>query len=200
MDLENTTNTTEQVTTNQENTTPNETKPQVDLGSYFEKLSEDLGKQMERFFTSNSSKQADEFGLTQEQMKEAAKDYLAKSKSKEQTLADENINLKNQIKSMKSTNTLNEIFNKLEVNTDLKDDLLKMVNVNDFYDEKDELKVDELEKSFSSVITRIPGFKKETPNVNFGNTKPEQQTDHQKMKSLEEMAREMMGLNKKNNK
>lgn len=187
----------------QENNVTNEQKSNTsDLENLFTRLNENINKQMERYFTSDAKKEATNYGLTAEQMQEAAKEYLNKNKSKEVALSEENASLKGQIKSMKADSTLNSLFNKLEVNTDLKDDLLKMVNVNDFYDEKDELKVDELEKSFSSVITRIPGFKKvkETPNVNFGNTKPEQQTDHQKMKSLEEMAREMMGLNKKNNK
>ena len=181
---------------NQETTT--NTTP--DLSSYFEKLSNDLGKQMERYFTSNSSKQADEFGLTQEQMKEAAKDYLAKNKSKEQTLADENANLKSQLKQMKSNSTLNDLFSKLEVNTELKDDLLKMVNVNDFYNEKDELRVEDLEKSLNDVITRIPGFKKvkEVQNVSFGQDLKQDTKTTKKAKSMEDIAREMMGLNKPN--
>lgn len=181
---------------NQETTTNTSTP---DLSSYFEKLSNDLGKQMERYFTSNSSKQADEFGLTQEQMKEAAKDYLAKNKSKEQTLADENANLKSQLKQMKSNSTLNDLFSKLEVNTELKDDLLNLVNINNFYDDKDELKTEELEKSLNDVITRIPSFKKvkEVQNVSFGQDLKQDKQQTKKAKSMEDVAREIMGLTKK---
>lgn len=183
---------------NQETTTNTSSTP--DLSSYFEKLSNDLGKQMERYFTSNSSKQADEFGLTQEQMKEAAKDYLAKNKSKEQTLADENANLKSQLKQMKSNSTLNDLFSKLEVNTELKDDLLNLVNINNFYDDKDELKTEELEKSLNDVIARIPSFKKvkEVQNVSFGQDLKQETKTTRKAKSMEDIAREMMGLNKPN--
>ena len=174
------------------------TTSQPDLSSLFSKLSDDLGKQMERYFTSGAKKEAENYGLTAEQMQEAAKDFLAKNKSKETVLAEENATLKNQIKTMKADSSLNDLFNKLEVNTDLKDDLLKMVNVNDFYNEKDELKLDELEKSFNDVITRIPSFKKvkEVPNVNFGQDVKQDTKTTKKAKSMEDIAREMMGLSK----
>jgi hypothetical protein len=191
-DMENKEITTEQSSPDTQTRTP-------DLSGYFNKLSEDLGKQMERYFTSNSKKEADNFGLTAEQMQEAAKDFLAKNKSKEQTLIDENVELKNQLKQLKSNSTLNDLFNKLEVNTELKDDLLKMVNVNDFYNEKDELKTEELEKSLINVITRIPSFKKvkEVPNVNFGQDLKQDKQTTKKAKSMEDVAREIMGLAKK---
>lgn len=178
---------------------PQPTTQTPDLSGYFNKLSEDLGKQMERYFTSNSKKEADNFGLTAEQMQEAAKDFLTKNKSKEQTLKDENVELKNQLKQLKSNTILNDLFHKLEVNTELKDDLLKMVNVNDFYNEKDELKTEELEKSLTDVITRIPGFKKvkEVQNVNFGQDLKQDKQQTKKAKSIEDIAREMMGLTKK---
>ena len=181
---------------NQE-TTPNTSTP--DLEGLFSKLSENIGKQMERYFTSGAKKEADNYGLTAEQMQEAAKDYLAKSKSKETLLAEENATLKNQMKAMKADSTLSNLFNKLEVNTELKDDLLKMVNVNDFYNEKDELRVEDLEKSLNDVITRIPGFKKvkEVQNVSFGQDLKQDKQQTKKAKSMEDVAREIMGLTKK---
>lgn len=178
-------------------TTPNTSTP--DLEGLFSKLSENIGKQMERYFTSGAKKEADNYGLTAEQMQEAAKDYLAKSKSKETLLAEENATLKNQMKAMKADSTLSNLFNKLEVNTELKDDLLKMVNVNDFYNEKDELRVEDLEKSLNDVITRIPGFKKvkEVQNVSFGQDLKQDKQQTKKAKSMEDVAREIMGLTKK---
>lgn len=184
----------------QENNVTNEQKSNTsDLENLFTRLNENINKQMERYFTSDAKKEATNYGLTAEQMQEAAKEYLNKNKSKEVALSEENASLKGQIKSMKADSTLNSLFNKLEVNTDLKDDLLKMVNVNDFYNEKDELKVEDLEKSLNDVITRIPGFKKvkETPNINFGQETKQDNKQNHKAKSMEDIAREMMGLKKK---
>lgn len=184
----------------QENNVTNEQKSNTsDLENLFARLNENINKQMERYFTSDAKKEATNYGLTAEQMQEAAKEYLNKNKSKEVALSEENASLKGQIKSMKADSTLNSLFNKLEVNTDLKDDLLKMVNVNDFYNEKDELKVEDLEKSLNDVITRIPGFKKvkETPNINFGQETKQDNKQNHKAKSMEDIAREMMGLKKK---
>ena len=184
----------------QENNVTNEQKSNTsDLENLFARLNENINKQMERYFTSDAKKEATNYGLTAEQMQEAAKEYLNKNKSKEVALSEENASLKGQIKSMKADSTLNSLFNKLEVNTDLKDDLLKMVNVNDFYNEKDELKVEDLEKSLNDVITRIPGFKKvkETPNINFGQETKQDSKQNHKAKSMEDIAREMMGLKKK---
>ena len=182
---------------NKETTTNTSSTP--DLEGLFSKLSENIGKQMERYFTSGAKKEADNYGLTAEQMQEAAKDYLEKSKSKETLLAEENATLKNQMKAMKADSTLSNLFNKLEVNTELKDDLLKMVNVNDFYNEKDELRVEDLEKSLNDVITRIPGFKKvkEVQNVSFGQDLKQDKQQTKKAKSMEDVAREIMGLTKK---
>lgn len=178
----------------------NTTPATPDLTGLFTKLSEDLGKQMERYFTSGAKKEADNYGLTAEQMQEAARDFLNKNKTKETLLTEENENLKKQMKSMKADSTLSNIFNKLEVNTDLKNDLMKMVNIDEFWNEKDELKKDDLEKAFSEVITRIPGFKKqkEIPNVQFGQDlmTPDKQQRKQ-AKSMEDIAREIMGLTKK---
>ena len=184
----------------QENNVTNEQKSNTsDLENLFARLNENINKQMERYFTSDAKKEATNYGLTAEQMQEAAKEYLNKNKSKEVALSEENASLKGQIKSMKADSTLNSLFNKLEVNTDLKDDLLKIVNVNDFYNEKDELKVEDLEKSLNDVITRIPGFKKvkETPNINFGQETKQDSKQNHKAKSMEDIAREMMGLKKK---
>ena len=188
------------------NVTPSENKETnstPDLTGLFTKLSEDLGKQMERYFTSGAKKEADNYGLTAEQKQEAAKDFLNKNKTKETLLTEENENLKKQMKTMKADSVLSNIFSKLEVNTDLKDDLMKMVNVDDFYNEKDEIKSDDLEKAFSEVITRIPSFKKqkETPNVQFGQDLMTTEKQQKKQaKSMEEIAREMLGLTKKNEK
>ncbi len=188
------------------NVTPSENKETnstPDLTGLFTKLSEDLGKQIERYFTSGAKKEADNYGLTAEQMQEAAKDFLNKNKTKETLLTEENENLKKQMKTMKADSVLSNIFSKLEVNTDLKDDLMKMVNVDDFYNEKDEIKSDDLEKAFSEVITRIPSFKKqkETPNVQFGHDLMTTEKQQKKQaKSMEEIAREMLGLTKKNEK
>jgi hypothetical protein len=181
-----------------QNNPTNPTQTNEGLESYFEKLSENLGKQMERYFTSNSKKEANNFGLTNEEMQEAANAYLNSKKSHEQTLKDENTTLKNQIKAMKSDNALNGLLTKLEVNTELKDDLMKMVNLESYYDDKNELKVEELEKEISGIVTRIPGFKKvkEVSGINFGTTQ-ESNKDRVKAKSLEELARDYMGLNKK---
>lgn len=184
------------------NVTPSEnqeTNATPDLTELFTKLSEDLGKQMDRYFTSGAKKEAENYGLTAEQMQEAARDFLDKNKTKETLLAEENENLKQQMKSMKADSTLSNIFSKLEVNTDLKDDLMKMVNVNDFYNEKDELKTDDLEKAFNDVINRIPSFKKqkETHSLQFGQDLTSEKQGRKQAKSIEEIAREMMGLAKK---
>ena len=170
-----------------------------DLSSYFEKLSENLSKQMERYFISNSKKESNNYGLTEEQMKQAANDYLNNNKSKETILEEENKNLRNQMKEMKTSNSINEIFNKLEVNMDLKDDLLKIVNINDFYNEKDELKTEDFEKSLNEIIERIPNFKKtkQQNKVDFGQVKNETKTQTKKSNSMEDIAREFMGLKKK---
>lgn len=183
------------------NATPN-TNATPDLTELFTKLSEDLGKQMDRYFTSGAKKEAENYGLTAEQMQEAARDFLDKNKTKETLLAEENENLKQQMKSMKADSTLSNIFSKLEVNTDLKDDLMKMVNVNDFYNEKDELKTDDLEKAFNDVINRIPSFKKQkdTPNLQFGQDLTHDKQQKKQAKSMEDIAREMLGLTKKNDK
>lgn len=183
---------------NSQNTAPDNKTP--DLTGLFTKLSEDLGKQMERYFTSGAKKEADNYGLTAEQMQEAARDFLQKNKTKETLLTEENENLKKQMKTMKADGVLSEIFSKLEVNTDLKDDLMKMVNVNDFYNEKDELKTEDLEKAFNDVINRIPSFKKqkETPNLQFGQDLMTQEKQQKKQaKSMEDIAREMLGLTNK---
>lgn len=189
-----TTNTDVNTTTPENNNTP-------DLTGLFTKLSEDLGKQMDRYFTSGAKKEADNYGLTAEQMQEAARDFLQKNKTKETLLTEENVNLKKQIKTMKADSTLSNIFSKLEVNTDLKDDLMKMVNIDDYYNEKDELKTDDLEKAFNDVITRIPSFKKqkEVPNVQFGQDLTSEKQQKRQAKSIEDIARELMGLQKKNN-
>lgn len=197
---ENVTTTTPDV--NAQNETAKSDNKTPDLTGLFTKLSEDLGKQMERYFTSGAKKEASSYGLTAEQMQEAARDFLEKNKTKETLLTEENENLKKQMKTMKADGVLSEIFSKLEVNTDLKDDLMKMVNVDDFYNEKDELKTEDLEKAFSDVINRIPSFKKqkETPSLQFGqDLKPDKQ-ERKQAKSFEDIAREYMGLPKKKEK
>lgn len=75
-------------------------------------------------------------------------------------LKNENTQLKEQLSDMRFQGEVNKLSSELEFSQDADKYLSKLINKNDYLDEKGEIKVDELKKGMEQVLKDFPALKK----------------------------------------
>ena len=136
---------------------------QGDNDALFSKLDEIITKRTNGLVKSILKEQ----GVDGDELKDLVNAYNTnkQTKAKEQSenktkLKNENTQLKEQLSDMKFQGEVNKLASELEFSQDADKYLSKLINKNDYLDDKGEIKVDDLKKGMEQVLKDLPALKK----------------------------------------
>lgn len=136
---------------------------QGDNNALFSKLDEIITKRTNGLVKSILKEQ----GVDGDELKDLVSAYNTnkQNKAREQSenktrLKNENTQLKEQLSDMKFQGEVNKLASELEFSQDADKYLSKLINKNEYLDEKGEIKVDDLKKGMEQVLKDFPALKK----------------------------------------
>lgn len=136
---------------------------QGDNNALFTKLDEIITKRTNGLVKSILKEQ----GVDGDELKDLVSAYNTnkQNKAKEQIenktkLRNENTQLKEQLSDMKFQGEVNKLASELEFSQDADKYLSKLINKNEYLDDKGEIKVDDLKKGMEQVLKDFPALKK----------------------------------------
>ena len=127
-----------------------------DADAFFESLS----KRADDFFTNNASKQLEKkYGMSEDAIKSLINEHKVKHGNDIETLTKENETLKNEIKNIKKNEVVNNVLKELDVKSDKTKFILKLADLDDVFNENNEVDANKVKTSLENVLKELPEFR-----------------------------------------
>lgn len=134
---------------------------------------ESLSKRADDFFSNNASKQLEKkYGMGEEEIKALISEHKAKQGNDIETLKKELEDARNELKTIKKNEVINNVIKSLDVKADKTNYVLKLADLSNIYNEDGSIDEAKVKTSIESVLNELPEFKnvKEPDYGNFQDT------------------------------